>query len=117
LRVLLDEMITHEIARGLRERGRDVIAVSERPELRGLPDSQLLDLMVQDQRAIVTYNRDDYLVLDRDLKAAGKDHAGMIIVSPARFRPGAPATLGGLVTALDEFLSAEPAWPGFVHWL
>lgn len=110
-------MITHVVAVRLRDRGLDVIAVSERPELRSLPDNELLDLMVIDHRTVVTYNRDDYLALDRQMKAAGKDHAGIIILSPKRFQPGGPKTIGSLVTALEKFLSTGITWPGFVLWL
>jgi hypothetical protein len=116
VKLLLDEMLPAAIAEQLRHRGHDVIAVSEHPELRGLPDPELLAHDGRELRAIVTYNRDDYLELDRRYRSEGRDHAGVVILNPGRFPQGA-ATIGALVHPLEAFLSQEPPYPSFIHWL
>jgi Domain of unknown function (DUF5615) len=116
LRLLLDEMLPVTIAEGLRARGRDVDAVVEERELRGLGDLELFERAQDDGRAIVTYNRDDFLALDRRYRAAGREHHGIVVLNPRRFPQGEPS-IGPSITALDAFVSAREPYPGFVHWL
>lgn len=116
MKLLLDEMLAAVIAEQLRSRDHDVVAVDERPDLRGLPDADLFDLAQRDARAIVTYNREDFLGLDRRYRAEGREHQGIVILHPRRFPQGA-RTVGALVTSLDRFLGAGAPYPGFVHWL
>ncbi len=85
MKLLLDEMLPATIAEQLRRRGHDVVAVSERPELRGLPDPELFEHSALELRAIVTYSRDDYLELDRHYRAAERNHNGVIILNPRNF--------------------------------
>ena len=113
MKALLDEMLPPAIAEQLRERGYNVIAVAERADLRSLPDGDIFAFAQSEGRATVTRDRADYLLLDREQRAAGHTHAGLILVS-SRF---APAGVGPLVKALDELLSREDLYPGFVHWL
>jgi predicted nuclease of predicted toxin-antitoxin system len=65
VKLMLDEMISAAVAEELRGRDRDIDAVSERRELRGLTDDDLFDYAQRAQRSVVTYNRDDFLELDR----------------------------------------------------
>lgn len=116
MRLLLDEMLPAVIADQLRSRDHDVLAVDERPDLRGLPDDELFAYAQDDARAIVTYNRDDFLALDRRHRHAGRDHHGIVILHPRRFAQG-NQTIGPLVTSLEAFLSADPPYPSFIHWL
>jgi hypothetical protein len=113
VKALLDEMVPPVIARQLRDRGHDVIAVAERAELRSLPDHEILAFARAHGRVVVTRDRADYLQLDREMRANGQEHAGLVLVS-SRF---APAAIGPLVTALDVVLSTAAPYPGFVHWL
>jgi predicted nuclease of predicted toxin-antitoxin system len=85
VRLLLDEMLPAVVAQQLRARGHDVSAVVERSELRGLADPELFDHAQTELRALVTYNRDDFLALDRQYRAAGRDHGGVIILNSRRF--------------------------------
>jgi hypothetical protein len=112
----LDEMLPAAVAEQLRARGHDVSAVVERRELRGLADDGLFEHAQAGQRAIVTYNRDDFLALDRQARAAGRDHAGVVILNPRRFHL-AEGNLGALIGALDTLLATEAVYPSFVHWL
>lgn len=68
------------------------------------------------RNAIVTYNREDYLALDRRYRDEGRAHHGVVILHPRRF-PQRGATIGALIAATDKLLDAGPPYPGFVHWL
>jgi len=116
VRLLLDEMLPATIAQQLRNRGHDVDAVTEHPELRGLADTDLFAHAQQGARAIVTYNRDDFLALDRSYRDQGRSHHGLVILNPNRF-PQGPATTGHIVASLDALATAGPPYDSFVHWL
>ena len=73
MKLLLDEMISAVVAEQLRARDRDVEAVSERRELRGLTDHDLFEYAQTAQRSLVTYNRDDFLELDRRYRGEEPD--------------------------------------------
>jgi hypothetical protein len=116
VKLLLDEMISAVIAEQLRTYNHDVQAVVERSELRGLPDDELFEYAQTTARSVVTYNRDDFLELDRRLRSQGRIHNGIIILNPRRFPQGA-ASIGMLVSALDQLIAAGPPYEGFIHWL
>jgi Domain of unknown function (DUF5615) len=116
LRLLLDEMLPVTIAEALQSSGRDVVAVIAERQLRGLADLELFEYVQQDRRAIVTYNRDDFLALDRHWRAATREHHGIVVLNPRRFPQGAQS-VGPLISALDVLIAAGPPYPGFVHWL
>ena len=115
MRLLLDEMLSSAIAEQLRSRGFDVEAVEESPELRGSSDLDLFEHAHREEQALVTYNRDDFLALDRRLRAEGRDHHGIVILSHRRF-PQGEAT-GALLASLEALLHSGPPYAGFVHWL
>lgn len=112
MKALLDEMVPHAIAEQLRARGHDVIAVTERPELRSSDDPELFALAQLESRVVVTRNRDDFLALDADYRANDRAHHGLILLN--RFAPDA---VGPIVKALDDFLAGEPPYPTFISWL
>ncbi len=116
MKLLLDEMLSAVIAEQLRSSHHDVAAVDERSELRGLADIDLLERAQLEERAIVTYDRDDFLALDRLYRHDGRDHHGIVILNPRRFPLGA-GTVGPLVASLEALLIAGPLYPSFVHWL
>jgi nucleoside-diphosphate-sugar epimerase len=120
LRLLLDEMYPHAIAEQLRARGHDVVAVTERPDLRGRSDRDLFAVAIEERFVFVT---DDigFRTLDAERRARGETHPGLIFSSNRRFPRGQPRTVAKLVRALDGFLSGEGAAfvesSGFTHWL
>ena len=116
MRLLLDEMLSSAIAEQLRSRGFDVEAVEELPELRGSSDLDLFEHARREEQAIVTYNRDDFLALDRRFRAEGRDHHGIVILSHRRF-PQGEGTTGALLASLEALLHRGPPYAGFVHWL
>ena len=107
LKLLLDEHLSPEIARQLRERGHDVIAVGERADLRGRPDRVHFASLPAEQRAIVTRDLADFRpLLAEELRGGGQTH-GLVCV-PARF-PLNRDGIGRLVRALDALLLANPS--------
>jgi len=106
LNLLLDEHLSPEIARQLRERGHDVVAVSERPGLRGRSDRVHFASQPDERRAIVTRDLGDFRPLLADALRRGLATYGLVCV-PSRF-PLNREGLGRIVTALDTVLAAHP---------
>jgi nucleoside-diphosphate-sugar epimerase len=107
VRLLLDEHYSPEIAEQLRRRGHDVVAVSERPLLRGLADEVHFAAGPAERRAIVTENVGDFRPLLAAAARAGTANYGLVCVSGRRF-PRATKTIGAMVLALDALLRAHP---------
>ena len=105
------------IASQLQRRGHDVVAVAERPELRGQPDAAIFAAAQAEGRVIVTENVIDYRLLATHALKEGRSHPGMIFTSNRRFPRHDPRTAGRLVTALDELLSRGVEAIGFEYWL
>jgi hypothetical protein len=106
VRLLLDEMLSPDIAEQLRERGHDVqaIAASEHAEL---DDPEVLDLARSQQRALVTNNVRDFRPLHiAAVQPGGASHYGMVFMS-GNFRR-TKADIGGIVVALEAKLAAYP---------
>src|SRR5450755_1102016 len=83
--LLLDEMLSDTIAQQLRAKGHDVLSVVADPALVSLPDDQILGHATAARRALVTANIKDFMPLDAAYRAAGHDHAGLILVSTKTF--------------------------------
>jgi hypothetical protein len=116
MKLLVDEMISAVVAEQLRVRGCDVEAVSELRELRGLTDEELFEYAQETERAVVTYNRDDFLELDRRYRGRDRSHNGIVILNPRRF-PQGPASIGPLVKSLEELILGGSPYESFIHWL
>ena len=108
MRLLLDEHYSLVIAEQLRSRGHDVVAVTERPELVGLKDVELFQLMPVERRAIVTENWGDFQHELRSAAAAGMTHYGALFTSRKQL-PRGKRTIGLYVRVLDDFLARHPA--------
>lgn len=83
--LLLDEMFADAIAQELSARGHDVLAVVADPALVALPDEQILAHAAATGRALVTANIKDFMPLDAGYRAAGRAHAGLILVHTKTF--------------------------------
>ena len=116
MKLLLDEMLSAVVAKQLRGRAHDVEAVSDRRELRGLADRDLFEYAQSAECSLVTYNRDDFLELDRLYRGENRPHCGVVILNPRRFPPG-PASIGPLVTSLERLINAGTPYESFIHWL
>lgn len=116
MKLLLDEMVSGVVAEQLRARDRDVEAVCERRELRGLVDEEVFEYAQAQRLALVTYNRDDYLEIDRRFRAQNRPHDGIVILNQRRFPQGA-ASIGALVSSLGHLVDTGAPYESFIHWL
>ena len=116
MKLLLDEMWTPAVASALRDRGHDVIAVIERPELRGRDDESILNLALFKGRVIVTENVADYRPLAAAAARAGRSSPGLIFTSDRAFPRESRRTVGRLVDALDALMTMEDRLDG-ERWL
>jgi hypothetical protein len=119
LKLLIDEMYPPSIAGQLRDRGHEVQAVTGRPELRALADSDIFALAQQEQRAVVTENIADFSVIASDYDQRGQAHHGLVLVVPGSYPRGRRGTIGRMVTELDRVLGEYPdtAPTSLRHWL
>lgn len=108
MRLALDEQLDPEIARELRGRGHDVIAVAEDDDLRGFSDRDLLEWAEEVGRAIVTYNVRHFGPLSDERLAAGEPFAGLVFLSSKRY-PQGPRGYGPLLRDLAQLLDSQPA--------
>jgi predicted nuclease of predicted toxin-antitoxin system len=116
VKLLLDEMLSGRIAEGLRQHDHDALAIEEMTNLRGLSDPDLFAHAQELKRAIVTYNREDFLALDREYQSRERPHHGIVILHPRRF-PQGDASTGKLLAALSRFIETGEPYPNFIHWL
>lgn len=121
MRLLLDEMHSPAVATRLRADGHDVIAVRERLDMTGLADRDLLALVTQEGRALVTENVKDFAALHQMLAAAEESHAGLVFTHPRHFPRHERTSAARLATALARFLTTEASSlrrvESFVWWL
>lgn len=106
VRLLLDEHFSPEIARQLRSRGYDVIAVKERPELIGRSDRVHFASMPAQRRAIVTQDLGDFRPLLAEAMRSGTKTYGLVCV-PARASLSRQM-IGQMVAALEQLLRENP---------
>jgi uncharacterized protein DUF5615 len=85
---MLDERLSPAIARGLRGRGHDVLAVADNPGWVALSDPEVMTLARTERRAVVTDNLRDYRPLHADaVTPGGPGHFGMIFMPAATGAP------------------------------
>ena len=107
MRLLLDEMLSPVIARELRARGHDVVAVADRLGGVALSDTEVMTLARTERRAVVTNNLRDYRPLHADaITPGGPGHFGMIFM-PGTYRR-TKADTGRIIAALEEKLAEYP---------
>ncbi|HEX4836915.1 MAG TPA: DUF5615 family PIN-like protein [Solirubrobacteraceae bacterium] len=116
MKALLDEQLSPQIARVLRERGLDVEAVAERADLPQASDSEILDAAAREQRAVVTNNTKDFRPIAGERLTDGRGHAGLILL-PARRSRSRHAT-GALADAIEDVMRTHPGGiAGAERWI
>lgn len=100
-KLLLDEHIWVYLATLLREQGFDVVHVSE-DRLAGMSDEEVLQVAVENHRAVVTFNVKDFVPLAIQYFDDGKEHYGIVVSDQI-----AQGELKKRVTKLLSSVSAE----------
>jgi hypothetical protein len=103
-------MFPPAMAGQLNAKGHDVRAVVADPEFTGRPDEEVLLGATEAGRALVTANIRDVMPIDARYRAAGRSHAGLVMVSSKTF-PQSRACVIAVASALDALLAAA----GGVH--
>jgi predicted nuclease of predicted toxin-antitoxin system len=118
VKLLLDEHLRLPIARLLRDRGHDVVAVLERPDLIGALDEHAWRIAIAEGRTVVTENARDFVPATRATNAAGRAHPGLVLLSPKTVMRSRDAT-GFLVEALHRLAMTNPgdAFSDRVTWI
>ena len=118
MKQLLDEMHAPSVARTLSSNGWDVIAIASEPELRGLPDADIMDHATRNGRTIVTENIANFSILANEWTARGESHAGIVFTNPNRFNRVSLAYPGNLIKALELLLNEPPdSGSSWIRWL
>lgn len=113
MRLLLDAHISgRAVADRLRERSHDVRAADEERALDGWDDEQLLELASSEERIMVTFNVRDFPRIVGEWAAAGRHHAGcLIIVRLDEF--------GTIIRTIEAALATRPDqadWRDYTAW-
>ena len=119
MKLLLDEMYAPDIAKALRERGRDVASASERDDLRSAADAVIFETMQAEARVIVTNNVRDFMPLAQRALQSGSTFYGIVFTSDKSL-PRSKANVGTFVSLLDALLAAHAAdegLPAGIEWL
>jgi predicted nuclease of predicted toxin-antitoxin system len=83
-RLYMDEQFPKFVSQLLREMGHDVLTVQEAGKGNlGIPDEDVLSFAIDENRAVVTLNRDDFIRLHR----SDSQHCGIIVCTNDRDRP------------------------------
>ena len=116
MKALLDEQLSPQIARVLRERGLDVAAAAERSDLVEAADRDVIDLATREQRAVVTNDIKDFRPIAAECLMDGRGHAGLVLIPASRAR-SRDAT-GALADAIEAVMRAHPdGIPNAEHWI
>jgi hypothetical protein len=112
VRLLLDEMWSHEIAFQLRRRGHDVIAITE-PEhearFGSLDDVVVFERAQEEGRAVVTENVGDFERARLAFARTRRNHHGVIYACAPQFnRNLGGGVIGPMVRALERLVLEHP---------
>jgi len=105
VRLLLDAHLSHRrVAGPLRERGHDVVALQEEPDLMTAPDELVLRIAGDERRILVTCNARHFHPLARDWADIGRTHAGILLLWSLRTHQHE-----AIVDAVEAVLRERPA--------
>jgi hypothetical protein len=104
MRLLLDAHVSGPSVGGpLGDRGHDVRALDQEPELEGLDDEDVLALGAEDGRILVTHNVADFPEILREWTAGGRSHAGVMLVYGVGH-----SEFGLIVRGIERWLELRP---------
>jgi Domain of unknown function (DUF5615) len=102
---------------GLCERGHDVIAVADRPDLRAKADEEIFAWASAERRWLLTKNVKDFSPIMLRALPGGPSGCGLLFTSSRSF-PRSRKNPGPLIDALHAWLAAgPPAPPVMESWL
>lgn len=111
LRLLLDEHISPDVAKGLRRRHRSIVAQAltewEDGTFLGHDDRDCLLEAARQKLTLVTYDRRTIPPLLKTWFEEGRTHGGVIFIDEKTI---SPADIGGLVNALSELYRESREW-------
>lgn len=113
----LDEMFSPVIARALCEFGYDVVAISDRADLRAMTDAEIFAWAAAQRRWLLTENVKDFRPLLLRAMQADTPTTGILFTSSRSF-PRSRKNPGPLISALRAWLSSgPPEAPITENWL
>ncbi|WP_008316112.1 DUF5615 family PIN-like protein [Leptolyngbya sp. PCC 6406] len=96
-RFYANENLAAELVETLQQLGHDVLTSYEAGNAnQRIPDDQVLTTATTDGRAVLTFNRDDFLALHR----SGVDHSGIVVCKD-------DSNIGDLGKVLHDYLTAQ----------
>lgn len=106
VRLLLDEHVSPGVARLLRERGVDAVALRDwhRGQFLSLADDEVLRAAHQEQRTLVTFDVHSIPLVIRFFAESGIDHSGVVFVSVKTIGQG---DVPGLARALERLVALQ----------
>jgi predicted nuclease of predicted toxin-antitoxin system len=82
-RLYADENFEFPVIEKLREKGYDILTAREAENAdRGIPDEEVLAFAIQEHRAVITLNYDDF----RNLHKRDSNHCGIVICTSTKKR-------------------------------
>lgn len=113
----LDEMFSPRIAEALRERGRTVIAVAERTDLRAMTNDDLYAWATAARCWLLTENVKDFRPIMLRVLQVGGTASGLLFTSSRSF-PRSRHNADPLIDAIDAWLAKGPPAPPLTEdWL
>jgi len=113
----LDEMFSPKIAEALRERGRTVVAVVERIDLRAMVDDDLYNWATAERCWLLTENIKDFRPIMFRVLQTGGAAAGLLFTSSRNF-PRSRQNPAPLIEAVYAWLAKGPPAPPLIEdWL
>ena len=103
-------MFSPAIAAELRDRGHDVIAVADRPDLRAKSDEEIFAWASAELRWLLTENVKDFRPIMLRALPGGQPGCRLLVTSSRAF-PRSRKNPGPLINALHAWLTAEPPAP------
>lgn len=106
MRLLLDEHVAATLAKQMRARSVDAVAIPEwnNGNYRGADDEDLVPAAYLDRRVLVTFDCQTIPPLLKRIAEAGERHGGVILVSSHSFRAN---DIGGLLHALLSLIAQK----------
>ncbi len=98
MKFYLDEDLSPRIAEISRKLNLDCVSAHEL-EMVGASDEEQLDFAAQDGRCLVTFNRNDFIMLTRLYLDSSRSHYGVVVV-PHSFRGNEFMRIGGALSGL-----------------